>query len=105
MVSLIRVAVEATVNTCVAPETPVPDVVVVIVWLDQPLVPVNVNGPTPPLLIFVSVTVGSFVLVNVQAIFVPAAVAAASRIKAPVVRFGVAVPPEPTPEQVADANP
>ena len=104
MVSLIRVAVEATVNTCVAPETPVPDVVVVIVWLDQPLVPVNVNGPTPPLLTLVSVTVGSFVLVNVHAISDPASVAAASSAKAPVAKLGVAVPPDPSPVHVAEAK-
>ena len=47
--------------------------------------------------------VGSLVLVKVQAIAEPAAVAAASRTSAPVPRFGVAVPP-PMPVQVADAS-
>ena len=101
---MIVVAVAAAVSVCSAPETPVPDVTVVIVWLDHPLVPVNVNPPTPPLLILVSVTVGSLVLVNVQAMFDPAAVAAASRTRAPVARFGTAVPPDPKPEHVADAK-
>ena len=57
-----------------APATPVPAVVVVIVWLVQPFVPVNVYGPTPPLLIFVSVIVDFLVLVNVQFIVAPGAV-------------------------------
>ena len=60
------VAVDAAVSVCVAPVTPVPLVTVVIVWLAQPLVPVKVKPPTPPLLILVSVTVGSLVLVNTQ---------------------------------------
>jgi hypothetical protein len=104
MPSVIVVAVEAAVSVCKAPATPVPEVTVVIVWLAHPFVPVNVNGPTPPLLIFVSVTVGSFVLVNVHAMFEPGAVAAASSANAPVARLGTAVPPEPKPVQVAEAR-
>ena len=104
MVSVIVVAVDAAVRICVAPATPVPEVIVVIVWLDQPFVPVKVKPPTPPLEIFVRVTVGNLVLVNVQAIFEPAAVAAASSARAPVPRFGVAVPPAPRPVQLADAS-
>ena len=42
----------------VAPDTPTPDVVVVMVWEAHPLVPVKVKLPTPPWLIFVSVSVG-----------------------------------------------
>ena len=57
--SVIVVAVEAPVSIWVAPATPTPLVIVVIVWLDQPLFPVKVNPPTPPLLTLVSVTVGS----------------------------------------------
>ena len=88
-----------------APETPVPDVTVVMVCAaPKPLSPLNVNGPTPPLLILVSVIVGSFVFVKVQAMLEPAAVAAASRTSAPVPRLGVAVPPPPMPEQVAEAR-
>ena len=102
--SVIVVAVAAAVRVCVAPVTPVPAVTVVIVWLDQPLVPVKVKPPTPPFDTLVSVTVGSFVLVNVQAIAEPAAVAAASRTRAPVPRFGVAVPPPPIPLHVAEAS-
>jgi hypothetical protein len=104
MPSVIVVAVEATVSVCNAPATPVPEVTVVIVWLVHPFVPVNVNGPTPPFEIFVSVTVGSFVLVNVQAMFEPGAVAATSRASAPVARLGVAVPPDPSPVHVAEAR-
>ena len=59
-------AVDAAASVWVAPATPVPDVDVVIVWLVQPLVPVNVKGPVPPLLILVSVSVGSLVLVMLQ---------------------------------------
>ena len=66
-----------------APVTPVPLVTVVIVWLDQPLVPVKVKPPTPPLETLVNVTVGSLVLVKVHAMFDPAAVAAASSTSAP----------------------
>lgn len=54
---------------------------------------------------FATVMAGtSLVLVKVQAMFEPAAVAAALRAKAPVARVGVAVPPVPIPEQVADVN-
>ena len=70
----------------------------------NPLVPENWNGPTAPLLIFVTATVGNFVFVKVQAIAEPMAVAAASSAKAPVARFGVAVPPVPMPVQVAEAK-
>ena len=86
------------------PGTPVPDVTVVMVWLAQPFVPVNVNPPTSPLDTLVSVTVGRLVFVNVQAILEPAAVAAASKATAPVPRFGVNVPPVPSPVQVIDAR-
>ena len=74
MASEIVVAVEAAVKVCETPETPVPAVAVVIVWLAHPLLPVNVNGPTPPLLILVSATVGSLLLVKVQTIVAPGAV-------------------------------
>lgn len=104
IVSVIVVDVAAAVSVCKAPETPVPDVTVVIVWLAQPLLPVKVKPPTSPLLIFVRVTVGSFVFVNVQAMLEPADVAAALKATAPVTRFGVAVPPLPSPLQVADAK-
>ena len=98
------VAVEAAVRVCVAPATPTPEVTVVMVWLDQPLLPVKVKPPTPPLLILVRVTVGSLVLVKVHAMLEPAAVAAALRTNAPVERFGVAVPPLPMPLHETDAR-
>ena len=103
-VSVMSVEVEAAVRVCVAPATQTPEVMVVIVWLAQPLVPVKVKPPTPPFDTFVSVTVGNLVFVNVQVIAEPAAVAAASRTKAPVPRLGVAVPPEPSPEQLTEAS-
>ena len=85
------------------PRTPL--VTVVIVWAaPKPLSPLKVKPPTAPLLILVSVIVGSLVLVKVQAMAEPAAVAAALRTSAPVPRFGVAVPPPPMPVQVADAS-
>ena len=99
---MIVVAVDAAVRICVAPATPIPEVIVVIVWLDQPFVPVKVKPPTPPLEIFVRVTVGSLVLVNVQAMAEPAAVAAASRVST--LPANDAVPPPPSPVQVAEAR-
>ena len=50
------------VRVCFVPATAVPLVTVVMVWLAQPLLPVNVNGPTPPLLILVRVNVGAISL-------------------------------------------
>ena len=64
--SVIVVAVEGTVSTCVAPATPTPAVVVVMFCAANPLVPENAKLPTPPLLTFVTVTVGRRVLVYVQ---------------------------------------
>ena len=95
------VEVEAAVRVCVAPATPTPLVTVVIVWLAQPLVPVKVKPPTPPFDTFVSVTVGSLVLVKVQATALPGAVAAAFKVKT--FPASVAVP-APMPEQVAEAK-
>ena len=95
------VDVEAAVKVCVAPATPTPEVTVVIVWLAQPLVPVNVKPPTPPFDTFVSVTVGSFVLVKVQATALPGAVAAALSVNT----FPASVAePAPMPEQEAEAR-
>ena len=104
MASVMRVAVAAAANTCVVPVTPVPAVAVVIPWFTNPLVPLKLKVPTAPLLILVTATVGSLVLVNVQAMLEPAAVAAASSTTAPVARLGVAVPPVPRPVQVAEAK-
>ena len=99
------VAVAAAASVRAAPATPVPAVTVVIDWAaPKPLSPLNVKPPTAPLEIFVSVIVGSLVLVKVQAMFDAAAVAAALRASAPVERFGVAVPPDPMPVQVAEAS-
>ena len=95
------VEVEAAVKVCVAPATPTPEVTVVMVWLAQPFVPVKVNPPTPPLLIFVSVMVGNLVLVKVQATVFPGAVAAAFRVNT--LPASVAEP-APIPEQVAEAR-
>jgi hypothetical protein len=101
MVSVIVVAVEAAASVRVAPLTAVPLVTVVIVCAaPKPLVPLNVNGPTPPTEVLDSVMVGSLVLVKEQAMTLPAAVAAALRSMVPKDRFGVAVP-EPIPEQLA----
>ena len=105
MDSVIVVALAAAVSVRVAPVTPVPEITVVMVCAaPKPLSPLNVKPPTPPSEILVSAIVGSLVLVNVQAMADPAAVAALSRIKAPVARFGVAVPPVPIPVQLADAS-
>ena len=102
---MIVVAVAAAVSVRAAPVTPVPEVTVVSVCAaPNPLSPLNVNAPTSPLEILVSAIVGSLVLVNVQAMAEPAAVAALSSPSAPVARFGVAVPPVPMPVQVADAS-
>ena len=71
---MIAVEVLAALKVCVAPATPVPDTPVVMFCAAQPLVPAGkANVPTPPLLILVSVTVGSLVLVKVQAMLVSAA--------------------------------
>lgn len=48
-----------------------PDVTVVIVWLDHPLSPVKVKLPTAALLIMVRVKLGSFALVKVQVMVCP----------------------------------
>ena len=95
------VDVDAAVKVCVAPATPTPLVTVVIVWLVQPLVPVKVKPPTAPFETLVSVTVGSLVLVNVQATALPGAVAAALRVST--LPTSVAEP-APMPEQVAEAR-
>ena len=58
MASVMVVLVDAAARVWVAPVTPVPDVVVVMVWLVQPLLPVKVKPPTLPFEIFVNVTVG-----------------------------------------------
>jgi hypothetical protein len=104
MVSVMVVAVETAVSVCVAPVTPVPETVVVMVWLVQPFVPVNVKPPVPPFETFVSVTVGRRVFVYVQAMLDPAAVAAELSTTAPVTKFGVAVPPVPNPVQEMEAR-
>ena len=98
------VAVEAAVSVWVAPTTGVPAVTVVIVWLVQPFVPVKVKPPTPPLEIFVMVTVGNLVLVNTQLGLAPAAVANASRVTVLVARFGVALPPDANPLQLIEVK-
>ncbi len=68
MVSVIVVMVDAAASVRVAPATPTPLVTVVIVWAaPKPLSPLKVKRPTAPLLILVSVMVGSLVLVKVQA--------------------------------------
>jgi hypothetical protein len=78
---------------------------VVVVMLDGVLtkfVCEIANGPpTPPVVVFCTFTVGVFVLVIVQAMFEPAVVAAASSVMLPVAKFGVAVPVDPRPEQLA----
>ena len=102
---MIVVIIEAFASVRGEPETPVPEVTVVIVCAaPKPLSPLNANVPVPPLEIFVRLIVGRFALINVQVTFDPAAVAAASRTSAPVARFGVAVPPPPIPEQAAEVS-
>ena len=66
----------------------------------KPLVPLNEKAPTPPLLTLVMVAVGNFVLVKVQAILAAGPTAAASKVTDPELRFGVAVPPTPSPVQL-----
>ena len=73
-----------------------------MVWEAHPLVPVKVKAPTPPWLIFVKVSVGSLAFVKVHAMFAPAAVAAALRVR--VLPASVAVPPGPMPVQVTPAS-
>jgi hypothetical protein len=75
---------------------------VVIVWLDQPLVPLKVNAPTPPLDTFVKVSVGSLALLNVQTIFAPGAVAAALSVSE--LPFNDAIPPLPIPVQLTPVS-
>ena len=63
--------------------------------------PVKVKPPIPPLLILVSVTVGSLVLVKVHATAFPGAVAAAFKVNT----FPASVAePAPMPEHVAEAR-
>ena len=100
--SVIDVEVDDDASVCVAPVTPTPGVVVVMVWEAHPLVPTKVNVPTLPLLTFVSVSVGSLTFVKVHAMFAPAAVAAALRVR--VLPASVAVPPGPMPVQVTPAS-
>src|SRR5450631_2362708 len=108
--SVMVVLTPAAVSVCVAPDTPAPDVTVVMVWGAKPLVPVKLNAPTPPFDTLVTVTVGNTgggaanVLVNVHAMAAPAAVAAASNVTVPVAITGVAVPPAPSPVQVIEAS-
>jgi xanthosine utilization system XapX-like protein len=105
MVSAIVVVVSATVSVRGTPVTPMPELTVVRVCAaPNPLSPLNVKPPTPPLEILVRVIVGRFVFVNVQEMLEPAAVAAAFSTSAPVARFGVAVPPAAMPEQVAEVS-
>jgi hypothetical protein len=103
MVSVMVVAVEADDSVCTAPNTAVPDVTVVMFWLLQPLLPVNVKPPTAPRLVLLNRTVGNLVLVKLQAMALPAAVAAALSVTVPAARLGVAVP-DPSPEQVMDVT-
>src|SRR4029077_3196294 len=52
------VATPAADSVCGAPDTPTPDVTVVMVWGAKPLVPVKLNEPTPPVDTLVIVIVG-----------------------------------------------
>ena len=72
MLSVTVVAVLAAVRVWVAPETPVPEVTVVMDCEVQPLVPVKVKAPTPPFDTLVRATVGSRVLVSRQVMSAPA---------------------------------
>ena len=100
IVSVNTVEVEAAPSVTTAPATPVPDVTVVTVWAaPNPLVPLKVKGPTPPLLILVICTVGSLILVKLQTMSLRDAVAAASSVSTAPAR--VAVPPDAMPVQVA----
>ena len=69
MDSVIVVAVAGVVSAWEMPDTPVPDVTVVIVSATpNPLSPLKVKPPAPPFDILVSVTVARRVLVSVQVI-------------------------------------
>ena len=105
MLSVIVVVVPAAVSVRGTPVTPAPELSVVRLCAGpNPLSPLKVKLPTPPLEILVSVIVGRFVFVNVQEMFEPAAVAGAFSTSAPVAKFGVAVPPAAMPEQVAEVS-
>ena len=98
------VGAAAAVRVWVAPETPTPGVTVVIVCGPNPLFPEKANGPTPPLLTFVTAMVGNLPLVKVQAIFDPGAVEAESKTTDCVAKLGVATPPGPNPVQSIDVR-
>ncbi|MEO7743699.1 MAG: hypothetical protein ABIR98_12235, partial [Usitatibacter sp.] len=100
----------AAVRDCVNADVAVPAVVVVIVWPAKPLLPVKVNEPVPPFDIFESVTVGTrpgagSVLVKVQEIAAPAAVAAASNVTLRAGILTTAEPPAPSPLQLIEVSP
>ena len=59
----------------------------------------------PPTLFLMTTSVGSLLLVSVQAMVEPGAVAAASRASVPVTVLATAVPPDPRPVHVAEAKP
>ena len=77
--------VAAAVSVWVDPAMPVPEVTVVMVSAAKPLVPVKSKAPTSPFDTLVSFTVVTAVLVKVQAMVEPAAVAAALSLSLPVV--------------------
>ncbi|TSJ82490.1 hypothetical protein FG002_022345, partial [Chitinimonas sp. BJB300] len=91
MVSVTTVEVPTVVRVCTGPTTGVPDVTVVLVKFTTPLVPVYGKPPVPPLLMVLTVRVGSLLWVKVQAILGEPVVASASSVTVPVTRFGVAV--------------
>ena len=104
MDSVMTVAAEGAASVCSEPETATPCVDVVMTSAaPNPLSPLKVNGPAPPLEVFESRIVGCFSLVKVQAMTLPGAVANALRTSAPVARFGVAEP-APIPVQPAETS-
>lgn len=56
---MIVVLTPAAVSVCIVPDTPVPDVMVVIEWLAKPLVPLKSKMPAPPLDILVTLITGN----------------------------------------------
>ena len=60
--------------------------------------------PISPIVVFCSCTVAALVLVTVQLISDPAAVAAAFKTNVPADTFGVAVPPTPMPVQLTPVS-
>ena len=65
-VSVMVVGVPGALKVCIVPVTGMPEDVVVMVWLAQPLVPVNVFAPTGPILVLLSRNCVIAVLVNIQ---------------------------------------